>query len=177
MTQKANDYLALPTIRMDYAEGTFINMLTGERAAEVSGIVLAYREDRVLWPTLSEKDRRPLCVNGSEFGPCLCGFADWGPSGEAPDCAEEVSVLLWLNTQLATLTARRSHIKVLTQYIEMQNVLGQPLHAQRVTLGMCPGENGLHRLVLMPENYLNRAEQEKMLALAVKVGGKFGEVL
>lgn len=175
MTDTKPARLALPTLRLDYTAGTFLNTLTGEQSESIDGVVLAYREDRVLWPTIGENYGLPLCVNGSEFGPCRCAFADWGKDGTPPDCAEELSFLLWQETQLVVLTARRSQIKPLVQYVEMQNLLREPLHAQRITVDMRPGDGGdLHRLRLRPQDFLDTADRDRLGRVAERVGQAFG---
>lgn len=161
----------LPTFALDYGAGTFTNTLTGEQTLQITGVLLGHRQDRVLWPTIGELPRLPLCVNGSEFGPCLCAWADWGKDGSPPECSEELSVLLWQDdgAQVVTLTARRSQVRVLDQYLGMKATLGGLLHDQRITLGMKPGGEGLHRLTLLPGEGLEQVAQGRMAGVAERV--------
>jgi hypothetical protein len=165
---------ALPAYHLDYTAGRFVNTLTGETSTTAKGVILGYREGRVLWPSPGELPVLPLCVDGSTYGPCRCAFADWGPQGQAPDCSEELSVLLWQTTQVVVLTARRSQLRVLTQFIEMKALLGQPLHDQHVTISMVPAVTGdLHRLTLTPGAILPESESIQLAAVAERVRGTF----
>lgn len=157
----------LPSLNLNYTNGTFTNTLTGEFSSEVQGVLLAYRESRTLWPSPGELPRLPLCVNGSVYGPCLCAFAVWGADGRAPECSEELTVLLWQERgeQVVTLTARRSMMRVLDQFLNMKALLGGVLHDQRVTLRILPGD-GMHRLSLLPGDILDQAAQTRMAQLA-----------
>ncbi|GBF05865.1 hypothetical protein DAERI_060125 [Deinococcus aerius] len=161
----------LPTLALDYEAGLFTNTLTGEFAPEISGIVLAYREGRTLWPSEGEQPRLPLCVDGNTFGPpCPCPFADWGRDGTPPECAEELTLLLWQDepAQVVTMTARRSMLKVIDQYLNMKALLGGTLHDQRITLRMTRGD-GLHRLTLLPGPVLEQVEQARLGGVAERV--------
>lgn len=161
----------LPTLALDYGAGTFTNTLTGEQTSEVIGVPLAYREGRTLWPSPQNPDPRPECVDGDTYGPCRdCGLKEFGPHGEAPPCSEELTLLLWQDdgAQVVTLTARRTQLKVLEQYLGMKAMLVGLLHDQRITLGMKAGD-GLHRLTLLPGDMLDLKAQERMAALAERV--------
>lgn len=161
----------LPTFSLDYNTGTFTNTLTGEQLQEITAVVLAQREGRVLWPSLSNPDPRPECVDGSTYGPCFdCRFADWGKNGEPPVCTEELTLLLWLpaDFQVVELTARRSQVRTIEQWLGMKAVVSGTLHDQEVTISMKPGD-GLHRLVLLPGRVLEQAELTRMDELAGRV--------
>lgn len=162
---------ALPAYALDYEAGLLTNTLTGEFGPNISGVVLAYREDRALYPTLGELPRLPLCVNGSEYGPCLCPFADFGPRGEAPDCSEELTLLLWMDdgAQVVTVTARRTMVKTIDQYLNMKALLGGILHDQRVEIRMTPDTGGLHRLTLLPGEWLDKATTERLAQVAQRI--------
>ncbi|MGM9319810.1 hypothetical protein [Deinococcus aquaticus] len=164
--------LNLPALQLDYDAGTFTNTLTGEFGPEITAVVLAYREGRILWPSAGELPRLPLCVDGSTYGPCPCAFADWGKDGAAPDCAEDITLLLWQddNAQVVTLAARRSMTRVLEQYLNMKALLGGVLHDQVVTLRMTPGD-GLHRLTLLPGASLASDVQDRLATVAQRVIG------
>ena len=173
---------ALPALSLDYAAGLLTNTLTGESASHISGVVLAWRSDRVLYPTISEQHKLPICVNGSTYGPCLCGFADWGKDGSPPDCAEELTLLLWQDdgAQVVTLTARRSQVRTISQYLDMKAVIDGVLHDQRVTVRMTPDNTvdgpAWYRLTLMPGEKLESQQTEQMAAVAGRVTatGAFG---
>lgn len=160
----------LPSLALDYKQGTMTNTMTGESAQSISGVVLAYRTDRVLWPTLGELPRLPLCVNGSEFGPCPCAFADWGSDGTPPDCSEELNLLLWddAGAQVMVLPARRSHAKTIDKYLDMKALLGGILHDQQVTIRMTAGGD-LHRLTLLPGELLDADATKRMGDVAARV--------
>lgn len=161
---------ALPAYTLNYEDGVLTNTLTGEYGPNISGVVLAYRNDRALYPTIGELPRLPLCVNGSVYGPCLCAFADFGPRGEAPDCSEELTLLLWMDegAQVVTLTARRTMVRTVEQYLNMKALLGGILHNQRVEIRMTP-DSGLHRLTLLPGELLDRETTERMAEVAGRV--------
>lgn len=167
----------LPSLALDYDAGLLTNTLTGENGEAVYGVLLAYREDRALWPTIGELPRLPICVNGSEFGPCLCAFADWGKDGTPPDCTEELTVLLWMDdgAQVMTLTARRSQVKTLTRYLDMKAMLGGILHDQYVTIQMTP-EGAGHRLTLLPGLLVDGETRERLGAVSERIvaSGAFG---
>lgn len=169
-TNTNNTHSKLPALSLDYQAGRFANTLTGEAAQEVVGIPLAYRNDRVLYPTAGEAYPLPLCVNGSEYGPCLCQWAQWGPQGEPPECTEELTMLLWMDegAQVVTLTARRSQVKTLEQYLGMKAALSGVLHDQRITIRMTP-EGGLHRLTLLPGETLPEKQVADMAARVERV--------
>lgn len=161
----------LPTFSLDYAAGTFTNTLTGEQTTEITAVVLAQREGRVLWPSSLNPDPRPECVDGSKYGPCQeCRFADWGENGEPPVCSEELTLLLWLpaDFQLVELTARRSQVKTIEQWLGMKALVSGTLHDQEVTIRMKSG-GGLHRLVLLLGRGLEGAELARMDELAGRV--------
>lgn len=162
------DKPTLPALSLDYSTGTFTNTLTGETAHEVTGVVLASREDRVLWPGAVNPDPRPECVNGSKFGPCTeCQFAHWSPSGQPPVCTQELSFLLWQDEggQLVTLTGRRTQLKVLDSFLGTKALTSGVLHDQRVTVGMKP-DGGLHRLIVLPGAFLEQGESDRLGAVA-----------
>ncbi|GGO24869.1 hypothetical protein [Deinococcus humi] len=167
----------LPTLALDYDAGILTNTMTGEYGEAVYGVVLAFREDRALWPTIGELPRLPICVNGSEFGPCLCAFADWGKDGTPPDCTEELTLLLWMDdgAQVMTLTARRSQVKTLTRYLDTKAMLGGILHDQYVTIRMTP-EGAGHRLTLLPGELVDREAQARLAGVAERAvaSGAFG---
>ncbi|AAF12342.1 hypothetical protein [Deinococcus radiodurans] len=160
----------LPAFSLDYSAGTFTNTLTGEQFTEITAVVLAQREGRVLWPSSLNPDPRPECVDGSKYGPCQeCRFADWGENGEPPVCSEELTLLLWLpaDFQLVELTARRSQVRVIEQWLGMKAMLSGILHDQEVTVSMKPGD-GLHHLVLLPGRGLEEKEVGRMNELVVR---------
>ena len=166
----------LPTFSLDYAAGTFTNTLTGEQTTEITAVVLAQREGRVLWPSSLNPDPRPECVDGSKYGPCHeCRFTEWGENGEPPVCSEELTLLLWLpaDFQLVELTARRSQVKTIEQWLGMKALVSGTLHDQEVTIRMKPETNllglTLHRLVLLLGRGLEGAELARMDELAGRV--------
>ena len=177
MTDTTPTRPVLPSLSLDYATGAFTNTLTGETTPAIDAVVLAYRDDRVLYPTIGEAPNLPLCVNGSTYGPCPCAFAEFGPKGEAPDCAEELTLLLWQDdgAQVVTLTARRSQVKTITRFLEMKSLLTGVLHDQRVSIRMTP-EGGLHRLTLLPGDRLDEGTVSRLGAVAqrVQATGAFG---
>lgn len=166
----------LPAFSLDYAAGTFTNTLTGEQTTEITAVVLAQREGRVLWPSSLNPDPRPECVDGSKYGPCHeCRFTEWGENGEPPVCSEELTLLLWLpaDFQLVELTARRSQVKTIEQWLGMKALVSGTLHDQEVTIRMKPETNllglTLHRLVLLLGRGLEGAELARMDELAGRV--------
>lgn len=170
MTQTEPTRLNLPVYKIDYAEGTFTHTMTGENVVEIEGVVLDYSEDRVLW---SDEDAAPLpvCVNGSNFGPCeTCEYKDF-VGGEPPLCSEEISLLVAQGPLLTVVTARRSMVRPVEQFINMLAMSATPLFAQKVTLSLRPqpprpGEkSGLHRLAVLPGDLLSVDEQGRMRAL------------
>lgn len=171
----------LPSLSLDYATGAFTNTLTGETSQAIDAVVLAYRDDRVLYPTIGEDWKNPLCVNGSTYGSapsgCPCGFAEFGPKGEAPECATELTLLLWQDegAQVVTLTARRSQVKTIERFLEMKSLLTGVLHDQRVSIRMTP-ERGLHRLTLQPGEHLDEDTSRRLGETAQRVQhtGAFG---
>ncbi|BDP42900.1 hypothetical protein DAETH_28690 [Deinococcus aetherius] len=170
----------LPTLALNYETGTFVNTLTGEQHSRIEAVVLGYREDRTLYPSLQNPDPRPECVNGSVYGPCVdCGLKEFGPQGEVPPCSEELTLLLWQDehAEVVMLTARRSQVRVLERFLRMKAFLGGELHDQRVTIAMTPHlEGGLNRLVLLPGAPLDGNAQGRMAALVerVRASGAFG---
>lgn len=177
MTDLAPTRPLLPSFSLDYTSGLFTNTLTGEQVTSVEAVVLAYREDRVLYPTLDENWKQALCVNGSAYGPCTCLFAAFGPKGEAPECATELTLLLWQDdgAQVVTLTARRSQVKTVERFLEMKSMLSGVLHDQRVSIRMTP-ESGLHRLTVQPGELLDQATADRLgkTAQRVQATGAFG---
>ena len=174
-------HLRLPAFRIDYAAGQFANSQSGEIEQSLTGVILAYREDRALWPNLNDPNPTPVCVNGSKFGPCYtCPHLTWGRDGSPPTCTPELTILLQLTEgSVATLTARRSMMRPIDQYLNMCSLLGTELHAQRVTLSLTPnvseiqGQPPFHSLRLMPGEYVERAELERLAVIAGKVGDQF----
>lgn len=170
MTNPSNARPTLPALSLDYQAGRFTNTLTGESDHEVIGVPLAYRTDRVLYPTSGEAYPLPICVNGSEYGPCLCKWAEWGANGEPPECTDELTLLLWMDegAQVVTLTARRSQVKTLEQYLGMKAALSGLLHDQRITIRMTP-EGELHRLTILPRELLDEKQIADMGARVERV--------
>lgn len=171
MTDAARPTILLPALALDYHAGTFTNTLTGETATEVTGVPLAYREGRTLWPSPQNPDPRPECEDGNVYGPCReCGLKEFGRNGEPPPCSEELTLLLWQDEggQVVTLTGRRTMVKPLEQYLGMKAFLGGLLHDQRVTLRMTPAD-GMHRLTLLPGELLDPPMQARMGAVAERV--------
>lgn len=168
----------LPVYRPDYTLGQFANTMTGEIVSSIEAVVLDYREDRVLWDTWSGRVQPPLCVNGSELGPCdTCSFAQW-ENGQPPACSEKLSLLLSENGMLSVLTARRSMLRPVEQWIGMMAASGTPLFAQSVRIGMrhappVPGTGDLFRLALVPADVLATGTQTEMRALRDKARSLF----
>jgi hypothetical protein len=170
MTQPATKP-ALPALNLDYSTGMFTNTLTGETGPDVTGVVLAYRTDRILWPSPQNPDPRPECENGTVYGPCHeCQFAAFGRNGEPPVCSEELTLLLWQDdgAQVVTVTGRRSYLKPLEQFLDMKALVTGTLHDQRVTIRMTPGPD-LHRLTLLPGDMLDPDSVGRMAGVAERV--------
>lgn len=166
----SNPTATLPTLQLDYAAGQFVNTMTGETSAEIRGVILGSRNDRVLWPALSATDRRPECVNGSVHGPCeRCQFSSW-LENLPPLCSEELSVLIYDETggQAVVLTGRRTQAQVLDRYLGMKAQTTGLLHDQRVTVAMKPGDQ-LHRLIVLPGEILPAADAARMEAMAQRM--------
>lgn len=165
-----NPAATLPTLQLDYSTGQFVNTMTGETSAEIRGVILGSRTDRVLWPALSAADRRPECVNGSVHGPCdQCQFSAW-LENLPPLCSEELSVLIYDETggQAVVLTGRRTQAQVLDRYLGMKAQTTGQLHDQRVTVTMKPGTE-LHRLIVLPGEFLPAADAARMEAMAQRM--------
>ena len=174
-------HLRLPAYRIDYLAGHFASTQSGEITTHLTGVILAYREDRILWPSSNDANPTPLCANGSQFGPCYaCEYARWGRDSTPPPCGEELTVLLREMTgTVSTVTARRSMMRAIEQYIGMQELLDQPIFAQTVQLALTPGqqraenEPALHALRLLPGSYLESGELDRMGELAGRVDRAF----
>ncbi len=176
-------HLRLPAYRIDYQAGRFTNTQSGEIEDTLTGVVLAYREDRVLWPRLSDPNPLPNCVNGSKYGPCVtCRYAQFGRDNTPPECSAELTVLLRTTINgVATVTARRSMVRPLDEYIAMQELLGQELYSQKVTLKLTSGaarqegEAPFHVLRVVPGEYLDSAQLAREGAVSVQVAKLFRE--
>ncbi len=89
-------------------------------------------------------------------------------------------MLLYLNEgSVATLTARRSMMRPIDQYLNMCALLGTEPHAQRVTLTLQPSAHDaqilFHHLRLVPGEYVEQSELERLSALARQVDVQFRE--
>ena len=170
----------LPTMSLNYQDGCFVNSMTGEKLEEIQGVILAKRRGRVLWPSSLNPDPRPECVDGSKYGPCSeCRYAQWGRNGEPPECSEELTLLMWQGDehQVVEVTARRSQVRIIEQWLGMKAMLDGRLHDQAVTVRMKP-EDGLHRLILLPGAFLQGAEKTRLEELAGRMASLGGfEVL
>ncbi|GEM44808.1 hypothetical protein [Deinococcus cellulosilyticus] len=157
----------IPIIRVDYQAGIFFNTMTGEVLQEISGaIMLEFQKNWVLWPEWTGRASMPMCVDGSDTtrGKCEdCKLRQWHLE-TPPRCSEELSVVLQTGNMLVLLVARRGMSRPLEQWIEMQNIMGNPLHGQELTLRLIKDYRNpnaeLHRISVLPGRFLTREELE-----------------
>ncbi|GEM48816.1 hypothetical protein [Deinococcus cellulosilyticus] len=157
----------IPIIRVDYQAGHFFNTMTGEILQEIPGAVMInFQKNWVLWPEWTGKPTMPMCVAGSDKtrGNCEeCRLRQW--QGDTPPrCSEELSVVLQTGNMLVLLVSRRGMSRPLEQWIEMQNIMGNPLHGQELTLRLIKDYRNsnaeLHRIAVLPGRFLTKEECE-----------------
>lgn len=161
----------IPVIRVDYQSGKFINTMTGEVSDSLQDVLmLEWQKEQVLWPEWAGKASLPMCVNGSDKtrGPCeQCRLRLW--QGETPPmCTEELSVVLQVGNSIALLVARRSMMRPIDQWIGMQDMMGNPLFGQELSLNLIKdyrNSGDLHRIAVIPGRFLSQDEQAQKLLI------------
>jgi len=117
--------IAMPILKIDHANGKYIDSLSGESFDDLDVILLGLIKGRIMWPAeVGEGDNPPLCKSydfevghpGEDFPYTAAGLAvapaegetltcatcplkEWGsnPKGETPWCSEQHTFALLMN--------------------------------------------------------------------------------